>query len=398
MSTELSLYERITDPMAAVKQFGQSIALSKIFNCENVAQGEVFAMECLARREPPLSLAERYHVIFGKLSMKADAMLSGLHEQGGKHKQISRTAELATIELTFGGETQVYSLSWADAQQEPFVYEGKDSDVIKALEAGQKPVVKTKYRTPRARMQMLWARVVSDGVRAMCPQVNCGRYTPEEIDDIQTGVAVTESANGHPSRASGSNDTKPATPPPAATDDVPAGDVIDAEFTVDDEPVKAAVEPKHGECTAEQSNRIKQLWGELGATPEHREKMLASRGVQVTRQLTSDQAEELIYRLAERAALALVKKVQAGDPTIPCAQGQADSIRAKLREVEQLLPGTIKKVKAKMALAKLERFDQLTVGQADELLNALGGNQMEAFFGQELWAAPVHTGDGTEKK
>lgn len=36
----------------------------------------------------------------------------------------------------------------------------------------------------RARMQMLWARCVSDGVRTVAPQCCCGIYTPEETDDF----------------------------------------------------------------------------------------------------------------------------------------------------------------------------------------------------------------------
>jgi hypothetical protein len=34
-------------------------------------------------------------------------------------------------------------------------------------------------------MQMLWARVVSDAVRTVCPLANRGNYTPEEIEDIE---------------------------------------------------------------------------------------------------------------------------------------------------------------------------------------------------------------------
>jgi hypothetical protein len=36
---------------------------------------------------------------------------------------------------------------------------------------------------------MLWARVVSRGVRRLAPGVVCGRYTPEEISDIEPSSA-----------------------------------------------------------------------------------------------------------------------------------------------------------------------------------------------------------------
>lgn len=384
MSTELTFYERIADPLAAIKQLGNSIALSKIFNCENVAQGEVFAMECLARREPPLSLAERYHVIFGKLSMKADAMLAGFYELGGKHRQLSRTGDLASIELTIGGQTQAYSLSWEEAQQEPFVYEGKDADVIKALESKGKLAIKAKYRTPRARMQMLWARVVSDGVRAMCPQVNCGRYTPEEIDDIP-GAA---SGNGEP-EWQGARTPSQASPAPAEADEI-----VDVESEVaatePTGPVDAAVEPVAGACSAAQSDAIKKLWGQLNAAPEQREKMLASRRVTSTRQLSADQANELIGKLAARLqALQADHAAADADTQKLCSVAQADLIRSKIKEVNQLVPGTVTKIKAKMAAAGLAKFEQLAKPDADLLLNALGGNQVEAFFGVSLWPTPT---------
>ena len=45
-------------------------------------------------------------------------------------------------------------------------------------------VMKPKYRTNRSRMQMIWARCVSDGVRVVCPAACQGVYTPEETEDI----------------------------------------------------------------------------------------------------------------------------------------------------------------------------------------------------------------------
>jgi hypothetical protein len=47
--------------------------------------------------------------------------------------------------------------------------------------------IKDNYATPRARMQMLWARTVSDGVRSICPGATRRRYTPTEIADFTDG-------------------------------------------------------------------------------------------------------------------------------------------------------------------------------------------------------------------
>ena len=89
----LMVYDRITDPMAAIATLGRDIAHSQMFGCSNEEQGRVLAMTWFARRTDPLTLAESYHLIQNRLSMKADKMLSGLHERGGRHRIIQRSAE-----------------------------------------------------------------------------------------------------------------------------------------------------------------------------------------------------------------------------------------------------------------------------------------------------------------
>jgi hypothetical protein len=49
---------------------------------------------------------------------------------------------------------------------------------------GKGKELKTNWSTPIGRQDMLWARVVSRGVRRLAPGVVCGRYTPEEITDF----------------------------------------------------------------------------------------------------------------------------------------------------------------------------------------------------------------------
>ena len=49
--TELTVYSRMSDPLAFVREFGTEIALSKMFGCANEAQGKVFAMACLCEEK-----------------------------------------------------------------------------------------------------------------------------------------------------------------------------------------------------------------------------------------------------------------------------------------------------------------------------------------------------------
>ena len=158
--TGMTLYQQMGDPVNAVVVIGTAIAKSRLFGCETVEQGQVLALECMVRGMPPLTLAEKYHLIQGKLSMRADAMLAEFNARGGKHKIKERSPERVSITLILDGESQDFSFTWEEALLESFVY-SKDKGPD-----GQ-PLLKDNYATPRRRMQMLWARVVSDAVRAI---------------------------------------------------------------------------------------------------------------------------------------------------------------------------------------------------------------------------------------
>lgn len=170
------------NPQAAldfVAKFGASMYESGMFGCKSKAQGHVLAMACFCDQTNPIAIKRQYHLIKGELSMRADAMLAGLRARGGKYKVISRTPDKAEIEIVVDGNKQRFALTWEECQKEPFV-RTKDGEI------------KDNYKTPRARMQMMWCRVVSDGVRVMMPEVVAGAYTPEEIADVDGGILDVE--------------------------------------------------------------------------------------------------------------------------------------------------------------------------------------------------------------
>lgn len=441
MSTDLAVYDRIANPMDAVKQFGLSIAQSGTFGTTNNAQGEVLAMECLAARVTPFTLARRFNLIANKLAMKSEAMLTAFNERGGKHAEISSTPDVAEIEITLDGRTKRYSLTWEQCQQEPFVYEGKEGDVVKKLLAGDTKslTLKPKYSTPRARAQMMWARLVSDTIRKVMPSVICGTYTPEEIEDFADEPATNGNGNGRKNgSAAKATVVTPAAEPAAPTTDP---NVVDAEIIppatdpglvaarlrigvllrelginpgwdvetlsldqatknlkqLEDERRKrfkdGAAATANGAaadttaCTAQHADRIKELWGLLSATPEQRDKMLAARNAKAVRNLTAVQAAELIGKL--EAKLASIQPNAA--PAEPCGQEMAAAIKARLSEVEQTAPGTITKFRTMMARGGVPKIENLTRRDAQVLLDALQGNGMEAFFGMTVaqWPTPV---------
>ena len=361
------VYDRITDPMAAIATLGRDIAHSQMFGCSNEEQGRVLAMTCFARRTDPLTLAESYHLIQNRLSMKADKMLSGLHERGGRHRIIQRSAEAAEIEITHDGDTQRFSLSWEEAQKEPFVW---------AKEKNGKRPIKDNWATPRSRMQMLWARVVSDGVRAMCPGVVCGSYAPEEIADMDEGSvpagsvvidAVIEPAGGVAS-------ARQETPP------------FDTESTT-------STGSTDGYANAGQVSRITNLYVELNVPFEVQEAALAKRGVKTLRSLTYGQAGELLEKLeGKRVAAQAADEQSRNDESAtsldvdgPATQVQIDQVKQLIAEVAQNgQPDIAKRVKAKLESSGLQKLADLSIEEIGRLYAALQIKNIEAFFALSL--------------
>lgn len=166
--------------MSDLVEAGTIIGQSGMLGARNPAEGFVIAATCHQKKISLLDFAETYHVINGKPAMRADAMLARFVELGGEFVVVERTAERAEIRVNFKKACAEFSLSWDEAQDEPFVRDKNGG-------------LKDNYATARSRMQMLWARVVSDAVRTVCPLANRGSYTPEEVSDFSDVVDVAAS-------------------------------------------------------------------------------------------------------------------------------------------------------------------------------------------------------------
>lgn len=221
MSENTSVIVKSTMPVTSIvdlQKIGEFFAQSGMFGIQNAAQGMIVAATCHMRNMDPLQFKETYHIIDGTPSMRADAMLARFQECGGRYKIASRTPDKAAILLDYEGSQMEFALTWEDAQREPFPWAFD--------KVTKQQVLKKNWATPRARMQMLWARVVSDGVRAICPKVNHGTYTPEEVQDFDgdnsrpamknvTPAPVKEQATA-PANPTASTPASVA-PPPAPT-------------------------------------------------------------------------------------------------------------------------------------------------------------------------------------
>jgi hypothetical protein len=319
-SGALTVYEKVDNPIGFCETMAKTV--TALTGC-TVDQGQALALTMLCERLTPLDFIKKYHIIQGRPTMRADAMLAEFRmNQGGKYKKLQRSPEVAEIEFTDReGETYVEKLTWEGAQEsrDPWV---NWKDHSKGL--------KDNWATPIDRKRMLWARLVSDSMRFICPEMVAGVYTPEEIEDVLVNVNG-HAANGAAPRPTASQIIEQANRAAAtaqATGDVategaaveggPTDDVVDAEF----EPAAAAAEqtaaspeeardlaatddgdPTPGTITAPQRKEIEALLVELNSTPEQKDKILAKRQVKSFRSLSKEQAVEILTKLRDAARL-----------------------------------------------------------------------------------------------
>ena len=169
-------------PIANMSEFlslAQEFEKSGMFGCTQPGQGAVLLSTCMTDRISPIEFIRTYHLIEGRPSMKADAMLAKFMQAGGKYKVLSFTKEKAEGHFAFGDNEITIDLTMKEAEAAGLTHSkaGKIKDNWKSF--------------PR---QMLWARVVSSAIRLVAPQIVAGVYTPEEVQDFDKAAAIEPSA------------------------------------------------------------------------------------------------------------------------------------------------------------------------------------------------------------
>lgn len=161
---------------------GELFARSLFFGTISPEQGATISILC---EEGGISIAQwlaSYNIVHDRPAMKADAMLAEFLRHGGKVDILERSSDRAAARLQVeGGQAHDFALAWSEVENEPYAW-------VYDKQTRQK-VRNPKYATPRSRMQMLWARMVSDAIRAIDPTVNSGLYTPEEVGDFPSPAA-----------------------------------------------------------------------------------------------------------------------------------------------------------------------------------------------------------------
>lgn len=151
-------------PMDQMERMALSIARSNLFGAKTPDQAMSIMLLAQAEGLHPATAARDYHIIEGRPSMKADAMLARFLGSGGKIEwHIYTDAKVAaTFSHPQGGSITV---DW-------------DDERVKKSGLADRPNHK---KFPR---QMKRARVISEGIRTVYPGIAVGIYTPEEVQDF----------------------------------------------------------------------------------------------------------------------------------------------------------------------------------------------------------------------
>lgn len=169
MTTELAIAPMAHDEML---QMAQTVARGGLCACKTVEQAMSLMLLAQSEGMHPMQAIRQYHIIQGRPAMRTDAMQAKFQQQGGRIKWKERTANKVAAIFYGPDDTEGTLIEWT---------------MDDAKRAGL--VNKDNWRTyPR---QMLAARVVAEGVRAVMPGVIAGVYTTEEVMDAGPSEPMT---------------------------------------------------------------------------------------------------------------------------------------------------------------------------------------------------------------
>jgi hypothetical protein len=151
-------------PVSDVERMAVAVAKSGLFGVSTPDQALALMLVAQSEGRHPASCAKEYHIIKGRPALKADAMLARFQQAGGKVEWVERTND--KVSATFTHE------------------QGGSLNITWTLEDGKRAGLTNNDNWKKYPRQMLSARVISEGVRAVYPSIVSGLYTPEEVSDF----------------------------------------------------------------------------------------------------------------------------------------------------------------------------------------------------------------------
>ena len=173
-----SLINRLDNPTAFLEASARLLMQSPMLGITAPGDAFVLAWHCLTEGISPLEFSKRYHIIGGKLTMRADYMHAAFRAAGGR------------IQWVNTGEDGVEAVGnfFADEDAEPVRVAFSIEDARKLLGKNVKhncdAIDAPGSGWTKDRGAMLRARVISKGIRMVAPEVIAGVYTPDELEAV----------------------------------------------------------------------------------------------------------------------------------------------------------------------------------------------------------------------
>lgn len=264
--------------------------------------GPAVMMVCMQEGMSPVDFVRTYHMIQGKPTMRADAMLAKFNQMGWRHEVAESTPQIAKIKIWRNDEPATSAQTWElDRKQ----VEG--SRWPWADWRDHSKGYKDNWATDEDWENMLWCRLVSKMIRKVEPSVVSGMYTPQEMSDVidvefkvQPRLPGSDKSVVELAASAGGGDTsKPE--PPALSEEADDADyeVVPSQPAQQLEEAAVPMEGQGGfkKCSPQQISRIANLWAELDFGDADQQAQLAKRNCKILADLTEMQATEMIERL-----------------------------------------------------------------------------------------------------
>jgi len=297
MPNELAIDVVFADPKTDVVTYTDKFAqaCARIVGSDSIQDGYLVSLVCFHERISPLEFAKLYHVIKGRPTMRADAMLARARQAGFSHKIIERTPKRAAMELTYpDGTTYFDELTWEAAQKAQWPWTDKSRTKLKDNWNGELAV-----------KVMLWARLISSMIRAAAPELVYGIYTPEEAEDFDVGQVETKqiTSNVSPLEFAAKVAAEAKQSPKDVVDD--DAEIVEAEEQQSDVSPDGA--PSNSESHADSSSdrdalekELSQIFDQLGANEEQRGVVISKRGAKSIGDLSDEVIREMVEKGREK--------------------------------------------------------------------------------------------------
>jgi hypothetical protein len=153
-----------------IGRMAQAVARSGLFGLKTVEEAAALMLIAQAEGSHPALAARDYHIIEGRPSLKADAMLARFQAAGGRVCWKAYTDDEVIGVFSHPASGSVEN-SWTYARAKTITNKYGKS-------------ITEKDNWKNYRRQMLRARTISEGVRTTYPGCVSGFYTPEEVGDF----------------------------------------------------------------------------------------------------------------------------------------------------------------------------------------------------------------------